>query len=164
MAKKVMKTYQTGRSKMVPMTPRKPKKPMSPPPVAKPKPVAAKGGATKPLRKAQPGTQVNSAGRAYMKYVPGAVASDTLAIQGDARFQQPYYEDDNFTAKKKMLQMTYGNETPDPDFGTQRRNQTPQEVSSYSDYLRKLYGKKTGGAVKKTMTTKKTGGTIKKKK
>jgi hypothetical protein len=47
MAKKAMKTYQTGGSKMVPMTPRKPKKPMSPPPVAKPKPVAAKGGTKK---------------------------------------------------------------------------------------------------------------------
>jgi hypothetical protein len=50
MAKKVMKTYQaggtggTGGRKRVPMSP---KKPMSPPPVAKPKPVAAKGGTKK---------------------------------------------------------------------------------------------------------------------
>ena len=113
---------------------------------------AAKGGtrSTKPLPKAQPGTQVNSAGRAYMKYVPGATASDTLASQGDARFQQPYYEDDNFTAKKKMLEMTYGNETPDPEYGTERRKQTPKEVASYSDYLKNLYNRKAGGDVKKT--------------
>lgn len=106
--------------------------------------VLKKGGAKK-----YQGGGPKTAGQAYMKYVPNAVASDTLASQDDARFQQPYYEDDNFTAKKKMLQMTYGDETPDPQFGTERRQQTPQEVASYSDYLKKLYNRKNGGVVKK---------------
>lgn len=102
--------------------------------------VLKKGG----VKKYQPGGS-KTAGQAYMKYVPNAVASDTLASQGDARFQQPYYEDDNFTAKKKMLQMTYGDETPDPQFGTERRQQTPQEVAAYEAFLKRMYGKKKGG-------------------
>lgn len=103
---------------------------------------AAKGGTrpTKPLPKAQ----VNSAGQAYLKYVPGAVASDTLSSPSDARFSYPYAETNDYAAKRKMLELTYGNE----QFNPERRTQTPEEVTGYKQYLNKLGFQKKGGTTK----------------
>lgn len=106
------------------------------------------GGAAKykmgGLTKAQKG--INTAGQAYMNYVPGATASDTLGTD-DIRFRYPGYaeDDSNWDAKKKMLDMTYGEDNPASN--GERAKQSPQSVSEYAKQLKKLYGKsKMGGA------------------
>ena len=104
-----------------------------------------KGGATKKLRKYQTDSSVKTAGQAYMKYVPGAAASDTLANPNDARFSFPYAETNDYTAKRKMLELTYGDDRFDPE----RRSQSPKEVADYAEYLKKLFNKKSGGPIMK---------------
>ena len=86
-------------------------------------------------------------GREVTKYVPGAAASDTLASPNDARFSYPYAETNDYAAKRKMLELTYGDERIEPE----RRTQTPEEVEGYKKYLNRLGYQKKGGDVKKTM-------------
>jgi hypothetical protein len=114
------------------------------------------GGAKKPLVKAQKG--INTAGQAYMKYVPGATASDTLGTD-DIRFRGPGYAEDtsNWKAKEKMLNMTYG-EDVSPYSDEPRPAQSPKSVSEYAKALKAQYKQKTGGTTGKY----KTGGTVKK--
>jgi len=115
-----------------------------------------KGGSMKkPLRKAQKG--INTAGQAYMKYVPGATASDTLG-KDDTRFRYPGYAEDTrkMDAKNRMLNMTYGEDVPAA--AGERAIQSPKDVKAYAQSLQKEFkGMKKGGAMKTKM---KTGGMV----
>ncbi len=104
--------------------------------------------------KAQKG-KVTTAGQAYMKYVPGATAKDTLGTD-DTRFRGPGFAENtkNWDVKNKMLDMTYGENNP-ADLG-ERAKQSPAAVKAYIKELKKSK-LKTGGAVKKKM---KNGGSL----
>lgn len=111
------------------------------------------GGTKKPLVKAQKG--VNTAGQAYMKYVPGATASDTLGTD-DTRFRNAGFAENtsNWNAKNKMLDMTYGEDIP---AGNERATQSPKTVSDYARNLKAQFKQKKGGFTKKAY---KTGGMV----
>ena len=105
--------------------------------------------------KAQPGKKITTAGQAYMRYVPGATAKDTLGTD-DTRFRGPGFAEktNHWDAKNKMLDMTYGENNP-ADLG-ERAKQSPAAVKAYVKELKKSK-LKTGGAVKKKM---KNGGSL----
>ena len=115
------------------------------------KPMMKKGGAKKALPKHQSKGPVNTAGQAYMRYVPGATPSDTLGVN-DTRFKYPGYAEDtsNWDAKNKMLNMTYGDDTPAT--AGERPSQSPAAVKAYEEELKKKYNRqKKGGATKAKM-------------
>jgi hypothetical protein len=99
--------------------------------------------------KAQRGKKVTTAGQAYMKYVPGATAKDTLGTD-DTRFRGPGFAENtkNWDVKNKMLDMTYGENNP--AYTEERAKQSPAAVKAYIKELKKSK-LKTGGAVKKKM-------------
>jgi hypothetical protein len=105
--------------------------------------------------KAQRGKKVTTAGQAYMKYVPGATAKDTLGTD-DTRFRGPGFAENtkNWDVKNKMLDMTYGENNP--AYTEERAKQSPAAVKAYIKELKKSK-LKTGGAVKKKM---KNGGSL----
>jgi len=136
------------------------KKPVAKTPVKKTvakKPMMKVGGAKKPLRKYQREGEVKTAGQAYMKYVPGATASDTLGTD-DTRYRYPGYAEDtsNWPAKNKMLDMTYGES---PIIERERVPQSPAAVKAYANELKKTYKKQKKGGVATAKYKK--GGTVK---
>jgi hypothetical protein len=106
--------------------------------------------------KAQKGKKITTAGQAYMKYVPGATAKDTLGTD-DTRFRGPGFAEktNHWDAKNKMLDMTYGENNP-ADLG-ERAKQSPAAVKAYVKELKRSKAFKTGGTVKKKM---KNGGSL----
>lgn len=122
------------------------------------RPLVKKTVSKKPLVKAQKG--ISTAGQAYMKYVPGAQAKDTLGTD-DTRFRHPGFAENtsNWQAKHKMLDMTYGEDTP--AYTGERAPQNKKDVKAYAKELKKAYPKeKTGGSTKSTY---KSGGAVKPK-
>jgi len=98
------------------------------------------GDVKKSLPKAQSGKKIKTAGQAYMKYVPGAEASDTLGVSDPAsRFGYP---DKTTIAQRKMLDLTYGNNrkqnSNEEDSGNAIYNRVPQTKKDVKTYTKDL--------------------------
>lgn len=126
------------------------------------------GDVKKSIPKAQGGKGIKTAGQAYMKYVPGAEASDTLGVSDPAnRFGYP---SKTTIAQQKMLDLTYGNNrkqnSNEEDSGNAIYNRVPQTKKDVKTYTKDLqnraatgnwYQKKGGSVGKPAASGKSTG-------
>jgi len=164
-----------GKNKAAVMNSRNPKKPMaiSGDTMSNYAMYRAGGKVTKIKKYATGGIKkYQTAGQAYMQYVPGAVASDTLGV-GDpaASFGMPRKKS---LAQQKMLDLTYGTNrqqnSNEENSGNAIYNRVSQAAGDVSDYIADLKNRVASGNWfnKKGGTTKrkkyKAGGTTKSKK